>query len=330
MKLTFTRFTLLAAFFVLLIQCKNEPAVLNGSNFFVPEKKFIELPNGETYAYISGADDDQMLGYGKTVILLHGNLASSVFFTPLLEYLKDVHVIMPDLRGFGDSSYKNRISKISELAEDIKLFTEALDISQVHVVGWSLSGGVAMELALMYPDLVLSLFIIQGMSHKGIPVFGGTYINYYPYSSREEMAGFFLYAPQIKALEEKNADYFRKMWDTSVYTNNKPTAAESRIYIKETLKQRNLIDIFWAIAHFNLSDQHNGYVQGTGTIGDIKNPVTFTNAQNEKVIFPSTIIENAAAIPGSKLLFYSNTGHSPMIDIPDRLAADILENAGIN
>jgi len=40
--------------------------------------------------------------------------------------------------------------------------------------------------------------------------------------------------------------------------------------------------------------------------------------------------ENAAAIKGSKLLEYEKCGHSPLVDCPDRVAADILAHAGLS
>ena len=46
------------------------------------------------------------------------------------------------------------------------------------------------------------------------------------------------------------------------------------------------------------------------------------------VVPPETVRENAAAINGSKLLEYKDSGHSVLVDSPERLAADILEHLG--
>ena len=82
----------------------------------------------------------------KTLLLIHGNFSSSLFFTPMFDRLpKDIKVIAPDLRGFGDSTYYRRISSLNDLAEDLYLFMQAKDIKKVDVIGWSLGGGVALE-----------------------------------------------------------------------------------------------------------------------------------------------------------------------------------------
>ena len=77
------------------------------------EKKFVSIGN-ETLAYLDE-------GQGDVVLMLHGNMSSSVHYGPLIERLRgSFRCIAPDLRGFGDSSYNNRFDTMDELAEDVK------------------------------------------------------------------------------------------------------------------------------------------------------------------------------------------------------------------
>jgi len=302
----------------------------------IPEKKYIELQNGEKYAYIEQGERQT----GKTFLFIHGNSSSSMHYLPVFNRLKSApgealsgkHLIAPDLRGFGDSSYINRFDNLWELAQDIKLFMEALGIKNAHVIGWSTGGGVAMELASRYPSLVLSLFLIEGMSYKGFPLYAknpdGTYR---PYCGKDELAlDPVLIAPALAAYENKDISFFDKLWNFSIYTINKPSEEENNLYLNETVKQRNLIDVDWALAVFNMSGGHNGYTQGRGTISNILCPVAVTCAESDKLVPPDTSRENALAIKGAYLLEYKNCGHSPLVDCPDRLAADILKHAGIS
>mgnify|MGYP000866442373 CR=1 FL=1 len=87
------------------------------------EKKKVTLKNGEVVSYVEQGQGE------KTIILIHGNFSSSLHFTPLLERLpKDMKVIAPDLRGYGDSSYYRRISSLADLANDVHLLIEVLKI----------------------------------------------------------------------------------------------------------------------------------------------------------------------------------------------------------
>ena len=293
-----------------------------------PEKKRIALPNGETCAYLDQGGDSEPAG---TFLLIHGNSSSSVHFLPLFRRLGGVRLVAPDLRGFGDSSYNGRFSSLAELADDVKLFADALGIAQAHVVGWSNGGGVAFELAAKYPALVASLFLIQGAGHKGYPLFkkndNGSVA---PFASKEELARDpILIMPALAAFEAQNGAFFEMLWNMSIYRNQKPGPEENRLYISETLKQRNLVDLDWALINFNMSSEHNGYAMGTGEIGSIRCPVTLTSAELDPIVTPAISRENAAAIRGSKLLEYENCGHSPLVDCPDRLASDILAHAGL-
>ena len=59
---------------------------------------------------------------------------------------------------------------------------------------------------------------------------------------------------------------------------------------------------------------------------NIQCPVTFTCAGLDMLVPPVTVRENAAAISGSKLLEYKESGHSPLVDCPAQLAKDILDH----
>lgn len=126
------------------------------------ERKYKKLINGETIAYIEK-------GNGKEVIvLIHGNMASSVHMVTLMDRLKGRYrVIAPDLRGFGNSSLNNGFLSLKELAYDLLLLLDELKIEKFHLVGWSTGFGVALELKILNPTLVKAILSIQGMTVKG-------------------------------------------------------------------------------------------------------------------------------------------------------------------
>ena len=129
------------------------------------DKKFVELGNGEKYAFIE-------TGKGAPLLLIHGNMSSGVHFSPILPALAEkFHCFAPDLRGFGDSSYNKPFGSLKELAGDVKLFADRMGLKEAYVIGWSTGGGVALELAAAEPQFVKAVFSIEGASHKGYPIF---------------------------------------------------------------------------------------------------------------------------------------------------------------
>ncbi len=110
----------------------------------------------------------------KTLVLVHGNVSSSLFFQPLMLALPaDVRAIAVDLRGFGGSQTLpvDASRGVRDFSDDVASVLDALGISDAHIVGWSLGGGVVMQLLLDRPDLVASLTLESPVSPYG---FGAT------------------------------------------------------------------------------------------------------------------------------------------------------------
>jgi 3-oxoadipate enol-lactonase len=73
--------------------------------------------------------------------------------------------IAPDLRGFGKSSYPGGENQIEVLAMDMALLLERLKAAPAYIVGTSLGGTVALQLAIGYPQLVKKLVLINSFAH---------------------------------------------------------------------------------------------------------------------------------------------------------------------
>lgn len=111
---------------------------------------------------------------GTPVICVHGNLSSSVFFGPTLQALPEGwRPYAVDLRGFGatDPLPIDATKGMRDWAEDLAATIDALELPAVHLVGWSMGGGVVLQVLLDRPELVASLTLIAPVSPYG---YGGT------------------------------------------------------------------------------------------------------------------------------------------------------------
>jgi pimeloyl-ACP methyl ester carboxylesterase len=109
---------------------------------------------------------------GPAVVLIHGNVSSSLFWQELMLALPaDLRVFAIDLRGFGDTETKpvDATRGVGDFSDDVFATVRALGLEQVHLVGWSMGAGVAMQYSLEHP--VLSLTLESPISPYG---FGGT------------------------------------------------------------------------------------------------------------------------------------------------------------
>ncbi len=290
------------------------------------EKKKVTLKNGEVISYVEQGKGD------KTLILIHGNFSSSLHYTPLLERLPDdIHVLAPDMRGYGDSSYYNRIKSLYDFAEDIFMFASKLKVKEADVVGWSLGGGVALELAANHPEFVSKLVLINSTTHRGYPVFkkdkDGKMLIGQAYESPEELAKDPVQVvPLLQAQKTNNFAVMSFVFDQTIYTVNKPNEKDNILWINESLKQKNLADADWALASFNMSDQHNFYHEGNQNIVKIKCPVLHTWGKKDIVVPEYMVLDNVKALEKqSKFIVYENCGHSPLVDVPNQLTKDIID-----
>lgn len=116
--------------------------------------------------------DDPATAPEQTVVLLHGTVASSLFWQEIMQDLpSDLRIIAIDLRGFGGTEHApvDATRGVRDFSDDVHTTLESLGIPAAHLVGWGLGGGVAMQYALDH--LALSLTLQSPVSPYG---FGGT------------------------------------------------------------------------------------------------------------------------------------------------------------
>ena len=110
---------------------------------------------------VNGFDYEER-GIGEAVLLIHGGIISDAF-APLLreEALDGYRLIRHRRRGFGTSPGVSPRPSFEEHAADARALLEHLDAAPAHVVGYSASGPIALQLAVDAPHLVRSLVLIE-------------------------------------------------------------------------------------------------------------------------------------------------------------------------
>jgi 3-oxoadipate enol-lactonase len=101
-------------------------------------------------------------GQGEPLLLItgfSGDLYNWKKAIPLLE--KSYRVIVFDNRGSGFTEDPGTPFTMETLGDDAAALLDALDIEKAHVMGWSMGGNVAQELALRHPDKVGALVLMS-------------------------------------------------------------------------------------------------------------------------------------------------------------------------
>lgn len=291
--------------------------------------KSINLPKGEILGYREAGSGD------KVLLLIHGNMTSSKHWEILMEQLLENYKIYAvDLRGFGISTYNNRISSIKDFSEDVKSFVDALGLKKFAMAGWSTGGGVAMQFTADYPDYVDKLILVESVGVKGYPMFkkdeNGQPIFTEHIKTREEIEKDKVQVvPVLKAYETKDKEYMKNLWNLVIYTHNKPEDNLYEEYLDDMMTQRNLVDVDYALVTFNISREHNGVIQGSGLVDKIDIPTLVLQGDRDYVV-PKEMGEDIAKAIGdnAKLTILEDSGHSPFIDCLPKVVKEFKDFIG--
>ncbi len=113
-------------------------------------------------------------GEGDTVILIHGNASSSIFWKDVMRRLPSKYrVIAPDMRGYGDTEdlVIDATRGFGDAVDDILSLMDSLHIQKAHFAGHSMGGGMVFTLLAEFSERMLSAMVINPASPYG---FGGT------------------------------------------------------------------------------------------------------------------------------------------------------------
>lgn len=110
--------------------------------------------------------DDQ----GEPVVFVHGNVSSADFWRDTLEALPERYrPLAPDLRGFGhtDPEPVDATRGLRDYSDDLLALVDALGLERVHLVGWSMGGGVVLQALRDRPAAVASVTLVNPVSPYG-------------------------------------------------------------------------------------------------------------------------------------------------------------------
>lgn len=133
------------------------------------QSQVVSTPRLAVHCLVAGPED------APVVVLLHGNISTGAFFRRVIERLaRRFRVVAPDMRGFGDTEGApiDATRGLRDFSDDLDALMGALGVDRpAHFVGWSVGGGVVLQLAIDHPKRVAGLVLEAPMSPFG---FGGT------------------------------------------------------------------------------------------------------------------------------------------------------------
>jgi len=104
----------------------------------------------------------ELHGNGQPLVLLHGGLGAIEMFESLLPSLAAIRqVVAVDLEGHGRTGAIDRPFSFGVMADDIAALIKHLALDQVDILGYSLGGSIALQVALRHPNRVAKLILVS-------------------------------------------------------------------------------------------------------------------------------------------------------------------------
>ena len=236
-------------------------------------------------------------GKGIPLVLLHGFPLDHHLWDEVVPLLEDTFdVILPDLRGFGNSTMLDLPSSIDDYASDIASLLDHLNIQRAAVVGHSMGGYVALAFARLYPERLTGLGLISSQVLADAP---------------ERKAGRYKSAAEVS--EKGIGSVVEAM--TSKFTADEKLQSYARASMGRQ-KPAAYIGALKAMAE---------RPDSTSLLSSFNFPVVVVHGDADALIPIDRAREVKAALPKAHLVEISGTGHMPMMEAKEK-TADALKH----
>ncbi|MBP9933552.1 MAG: alpha/beta fold hydrolase [Chitinophagaceae bacterium] len=221
-------------------------------------------------------------GSGQSLVLLHGLFGALSNFKDLIDYFKEKYTVYIPMLPLYDLT--NLDTSVSGLAKHVARFIEHKGLQNVHLLGNSLGGHIALVYALKHPEKVKTITLTgsSGLFENGM---GETYP------------------------KRGDKDYIRKKVELTFYDpNSATTELVDEVYniVNNRLKAVKIIYLAKSAIRHHLGEE----------LQNIKQPVCLIWGKNDTITPPMVAHEFEKLLPNSELHWIDKCGHAPMMEVP--------------
>ena len=251
------------------------------------------LINGITLSY-------KRFGRGKPLMLIHGFPLNYTCWNSVASLLAvEFDIIMPDLRGFGQSSSVEEPYTITAMADDLAGLLDALGIEKTALAGHSMGGYVALAFAQKYPQRVAGLGLVSSQAAADAP---------------ERKEGRYKTANEVA---EKGVGIVAEAMISKLSDH-----AKVQTFVHDVIEKQTSSGVIGALKAMAERDD----MQSVLSAFDF--PFLLIHGDADVLIPVDRAREAAALVPSAKLVEIPGAGHMPMMEFPEATADALRFFAG--
>jgi pimeloyl-ACP methyl ester carboxylesterase len=238
----------------------------------------------------------QRTGKGQPLLLVHGFPLDHTFWEPILPHLTPhFDIILPDLRGFGNSPTTASGYNLEDLATDLNALLDHLELPAACLAGHSMGGYIALAFARRFKHRILGLGLLGTQAAPDTP---------------ERRQGRYATIEQIKA------EGLKTVLGMAEKLSANPAHSP---FFRDIIQRQNPSGVMGALQA--IAERPDALPQFPG----FSFPVAIVHGYEDSLVPVARAREMHAAQPAAILTELPGTGHSPPFEAPAATAAALLQ-----
>ncbi|MGW1626569.1 alpha/beta fold hydrolase [Streptomyces sp. NPDC002172] len=216
-------------------------------------------------------------------------------------------VIVFDSAGVGYSGGKPA-DTVRGMADVTVAFLDALGLQKPDLLGWSMGGFVALDLALEHPERVRKL-VVAGSGPGGVPDNPGPNPRVPEHALREKNDDedfLFLFYPETETGRAAGLASLRRIDRRLAHSGQDAPAPVREAQMNAVVQWNSGIDSAWS------------------RLGDLAVPALFANGAHDVMEHAYQTYAMARAVPDSKTVIYGDAGHAFLFQHPEDFGGEVL------
>ncbi len=246
-------------------------------------------------------------GRGRPVLLLHGWLGSwALWRSTIAELGKEFRTYALDFWGFGESGGQGADFSVDNFTVLVNEFMDRLGIVKAPLIGHSMGGTVSLGMAVRHPEKVVKVIVV------GSPIQGSS-LN--PLLKLAGYSGWIGLANTAPFLFTQFMRVLKVGLRGGSYLLAKDGQALGKMMVAD-ISGLTVGPFFQSIGTLRQTDLRQ-------RVGEVRVPVMGVYGKRDYIVSPNQRNVLKQYAPHSKIEWFEDSGHFPMIDEPERFHATV-------
>ncbi len=244
----------------------------------------------------------EVSGRGRPVLLLHGWLGSWALWRSTIEFLsREFRTYALDFFGFGESNDRDQNFSIDNFVGSVDQFMDRLGIVKAPLIGHSMGGTVSLGASIRFPEKIVKTTVI------GSPINGASLNILLKFSGYRGIASIIWTTPFLFRLFLRGYAHY--------ISRNGKILGDMMIRDVGNLSVDAFFQSIGTLRETDLREQ----------ISTLPMPVMGIYGKYDRIVNPKQNKVLAEHLPASRIEWFENSGHFPMIDEPERFHETIRD-----